>query len=204
VEYIAGDALALVESGQADIAVGIEPDWNAMGRVDFTQPYMLHGERLMVRKNSNIDGFGSRELINRWIAVINTDEGAQARAQAWADSVNVRVQFYVADEAEIASSILVENNADVAYADSLKLLSALIENGDKLVLTERWYSRNYLALAVPRNDHDFRLLVDYTLQAMFEANELLPLLQPLTPPGSETPQFAVYPGQREIAGILIN
>ncbi len=204
VEYIAGDPFLLVESGQADLAIGIEPDWNAVGRVDFTQPYMLHGERLMVRKNSTIDGFGSRELINRWIAVINTDDGAQERAQAWADSVNVRVQFYVADEAEIASSILVENNADVAYADSLKLLPALIENGDKLVLTERWYSRNYLALAVPRNDQDFRLLVDYTLQAMAEAGELLPLLQPLTPPGSEPPQFDTYPGQREIAGILIN
>lgn len=204
VEYLAGDALQLVESGQADLAAGVAPDWGAAGRVDFTQPYMLHGDRLMVLKTSNIDSFGSRELINRWIAVVNTDEGAQERAQAWADSVNVRVQFYIADEDEIASSILVENNADVAYADSLLLLPALIEHADRFVLTDRWYSRNYLAFAVPRNDLEFRLLVEYTLQDMVKAGELAPLLQPLTPPGGEPPSFDVYPGSREIAGFSIS
>ncbi|NOG49954.1 MAG: hypothetical protein HND48_11335 [Chloroflexi bacterium] len=34
------------------MAVGLEPDWNLAAQVDFSEPYLVHGMRLMVKSNS--------------------------------------------------------------------------------------------------------------------------------------------------------
>src|SRR5690606_31380251 len=61
IQYIpvadANQALEYVATGQADLAIGVQPNWDWDERVDFTGPYLLHGLRLMVKKNSNIFGF---------------------------------------------------------------------------------------------------------------------------------------------------
>ncbi|RMG83908.1 MAG: hypothetical protein D6712_12325, partial [Chloroflexi bacterium] len=51
------EAIQAVINGQADLAVGITPDWNYANNVDFSMPYFMHGDRLLVPKNSNISGF---------------------------------------------------------------------------------------------------------------------------------------------------
>jgi polar amino acid transport system substrate-binding protein len=199
VVYVGGDPLQLVESGQADLAVGVVPDWEAAGRVDFTLPYMLHGDRLMYKERDDINSFV--DLRGRIIGVLQSDAGAQERAQAWADSVTARVRFYITDDERAAITLLVETNADVIYGDSLKLLTHLEQNAE-LKVTPRWYSRNYPGFAVPRNDLDFRLLVEYTLQDLIRTGELATLLQPVLPPGSDAPGFDVWPGSRAIGGFL--
>jgi ABC-type amino acid transport substrate-binding protein len=132
---------------------------------------------------------------------MGTDTGAQDRAQAWADSVNVRVRFYSTFEQDAARAMLQENNADVIYGDSLKLIQHLIANPNDLKLTDRWYSKNYVGFAVPRNDIDVRLLVDYTLQEMVADGSLQTLLAIVLPPNSEQPSFAVLPGSSTYFGL---
>jgi ABC-type amino acid transport substrate-binding protein len=203
IEYITGgDVFELLELGQADMAMGVTPNWSVTNRVDFSQPYMLHGDRLMVETGSNIGSFN--ELRGRWVGIMNSEPEAEQRAIGWGESINARVRIYTTTEQDAASAMLIENNADVIYGDSLKLIPHLVANPNTLTLTERWYSRNYVAFAVPRNDLDFRLLVDYTLQTMQTDGTLTNLLALVIPPNSELPQFTVIPGSNEYYGIRLN
>lgn len=202
----AGNPVDLVASGQADLAVGVRPDWNAADRVDFSGPYLLHGDRLMIQSNANIAGF--RDLRGLWVAYPLSDAGAEGRIGEWADSVQVNVRTYGSRDEDIAFAILVENNADAGFGDSLVLIPQVQANSEDLKLTldesgrPRWYSRSYLAFAVPRNDLDFRLLVDYTLQEFAEDGTLETLLRPLTL-ADEFPEFDFWPGPSEWFGLRI-
>lgn len=197
-----GDVFEVLELGRADIAVGVTLDWAYAGRVDYSQPYVFFGDRLMVRARSNVRGFN--ELRGRWIGIMSNDPGAQDRAQAWARSINATVRFYTTTEQAAADAMLRENNADAIYGNSLKLLQHLAANPDELRLTDRWYSRRYFAFALPRNDLDLRLLVDYTLQELAEDGTLNALIAPLMPPGSEMPQFLIVPGRDEYFGLRLS
>ncbi|XWX05217.1 transporter substrate-binding domain-containing protein [Aggregatilineales bacterium SYSU G02658] len=197
-----GDVFELLELGLADMAVGVTLDWNYASRVDFSQPYAFFGDRLMVKARSTISGFN--ELRGRWVGIMSGDTGAQERAQAWASSINATVRFYTTTEQSAADAMLRENNADVIYGTSLKLLQHLAANPDDLRLTDRWYSRRYLGFAVPRNDIDKRLLIDYTLQELVEEGALNTLIAPLMPPGSEMPQFLMLPGRDEYFGLKLS
>jgi ABC-type amino acid transport substrate-binding protein len=197
-----GDVFELLELGLADMAVGVTLDWNYANRVDFSQPYAFFGDRLMIKARSNIRGFN--ELRGRWVGIMSNDPGAQERAEAWASSINATVRFYTTTEQAAADAMLRENNADVVYGTSLKLLQHLAANPNELSLTDRWYSRRYLAFAVPRNDIDKRLLIDYTLQELVEEGTLNTLIAPLMPPGSEMPQFLMLPGRDEYFGLKLS
>lgn len=196
-----GDVFELLEQGHADVAVGVLLDWSVAQRVDFSQPYMLSGDRLMVKRNSTITGFN--ELRNRWVGIMHTDTGATERAQEWARSINANIRIYSTFEQDAGAAMLVQNNADAIYGDSIKLIPHLQANPDLLRLTERWYSRNYTGFAVPRNDIDLRLLVDYTLQAMVADGTLNSLLAFVIPPNSEYPQFEIIPGSDTYYGISL-
>lgn len=197
-----GDVFELLELGLADMAVGVTLDWNYANRVDFSQPYAFFGDRLMIKARSSVRGFN--ELRGRWVGIMSNDPGAQERAQAWASSINATVRFYTTTEQGAADAMLRENNADVVYGTSLKLLQHLAANPNELSLTDRWYSRRYLAFAVPRNDIDKRLLIDYTLQELVEEGALNTLIAPLMPPGGEMPQFLTLPGRDEYFGLQLS
>jgi len=204
VQYIPAspeEALALVQNGQADVALGIEPNWAWTDRVDFTGPYLLRGLRLMVKKNSNVFGF-SELGGSQWIAVTTQDAGVRDEVFANAQRANVLVEVLETSELNFTQSILEDDNADVAFADSIRLLPHVEANPDALQFTQRWYTRDYWSMAVPRNDLDFRLLLDYTLQEMTRDGTLNELLKPLLPPG-ETPKFDVWPGTGSTFGFSI-
>ena len=202
VEYSdAPNPLEALASGAVDLAVGVTPDWDWANRVDFTNPSLLHGERLMVKTDSDIQSFNDLRS-GRWIAIDADEPGVRDRAVAWAESVNVFVEFYQTRASDLAFSMLVDNNADVAYADSLKLIQHLEANPDQLQLTDRWYSRSYVTFATPRNDLDFRLLVEYTLQELARDGALASLIAPLMPP-DETPAFVLWPGPGDYLGLSL-
>lgn len=204
VQYIPStpqEALELVSRGEADIALGADPDWAWVDRVDFSGPYMLRGMRLMVKQNSNIFGFA--ELAgSRWVAITRADENARALALELADSVNAFIEIFETREQDFALVILEDRNADVAFADSVRLLPYLERYPNDFQLTTRWYTRRFISMAVPRNDIDFRLLVDYTLQELARDETLYDLLRPITP-ADERLLFDVWPGTGEYFGFAL-
>ena len=194
-------AADLLRNEQVDLVVGVQPDWRLANMMDFAAPYLLHGDRLMAPANSAVNGF--HDLRGRWIGLMIGDDGAQARAQAWADSINASVRFYRTLAGDAALTILEQDNADVIYANSLSLIPHLEASPNALRLTDRWYSRSYYAFGTPRNDIDFRLLVDYTVQELIVDGTLKRLSAALLL-SDELPVFDVWPGDSSYAGLELS
>lgn len=210
VEFIsnsAANALELVANGQADIAVGISPDWNWADRVDFTGPYLLRGERMLVRTDGQILNFSGLRG-GRVVATPVNEPSAAARAVEEAGRVNALIEVLQAREQDLAFVLLDERDADVAFGDSLRLIPHVQRFPDRLRLTTAqdrettspWYSLSYVAMAVPRNDITFRLLVEYTLQELMRDGTLTQLLQPVMLP-EDIPQFVIWPGSSQYLGL---
>ena len=194
-------AAELVNSGAVDLVLGVKPDWSEVTALDFSAPYLLHGDRLMVRTNSGIAGFNN--LRGRFVGILIGDATARERAEAWADSINATVRFIRTTESGAALTLLDHNNANAIYADSLALLAHLEANPNALRLTDRWYSRSFYTFALPYNDPDFRLLLDYTLQELIVDGTLYRLTAPLIV-SDELPAFDIIPGASQFASIELS
>ncbi len=201
VDYIpnsAANAIDLVASGQADIAIGVPLDWASADKVDFTAAYLLHGERVMVKKSDDYETF--LDLRGRIVGIFSNEGGAEDRVKALATSAQSSVRIFVINsEQDAATVILSQNNANAVFGDSLKLIAQVQANPNDLRLTHRgtnpdaWYSRIYVGMAVPRNDIDFRLLVEYTLQELSRSGQLKTLLGQVLLP-EDVPAADIWPG----------
>lgn len=195
------DAARLVSEGGADLAIGVPPDWAYAGQVDFAAPYLIHGLRLMVKSNSNIYSF---EELRGGLTVATTfnEPDSNAAAVREATRVNALIDSFRTDESSLALQLLEDRNADVAFADSLKLLPHIEAYPNDLRLTDTWYSREYDSLAVPLNDVDFRLLVEYSLQELVRDGTLRQLWNGVVPAGDQ-PALDIYPGSRQFLGYVL-
>lgn len=211
VEYVpnsADNAADLVAAGQADIAIGLPLDWALADRVDLTHPYLLRGERLLVKTDSEYETF--LDLRARIVAVFASEAGAADRVNEIARSVNSGVRIFIVNrEQDLAQVLLVENNADAAFGDSLKLIPHVEANPDTLRITTRgdnpdpFYSRAYLAFGVARNDLDFRLLLEYTLQELARDGVLASLSVPVMLP-QDVPPVETWPGVSDYLGFRLS
>ena len=213
------NAIDLVANGEADIAIGIAPDWNHSEEVSFTSHYLRHGFRLMIRSEdeNNIRGFGdiSGELLVTPVNEANTVDYARSIAEArdW------RLDFAQQREADLGFVLLggdEELEPEAVFADSMKLVPHIEEHPDELMLTDmdtgapRWYAPSQIegedftyrmmVMAVPRNDVDFRLLVEFTLQELARDGTLANLLTAVMPE-DEIPMFEIWPGPQRYLGI---
>jgi ABC-type amino acid transport substrate-binding protein len=201
------NAAEMVANGQADLAVGVTLDWTLSDRVDFSTAYLIHGERLMVRATSDVETFNA--LLGRVAGVFSSEPGSSERVVEIAESAGGAIRtFSILRDQDAALEMLVNNNVDVLFGDSLKLLPLLEQNADLLRITTRgdapspWYSQVSRAFAVPRNDLDFRLLVDYTLEEMARDGSLRELLNGVMLP-NESPFIITTPGAQAFLGISL-
>jgi ABC-type amino acid transport substrate-binding protein len=169
VEFVPGSAANasdLVASGQAELAIGVAPRWIGPFEVAFSAPLIAHGDRLMVTANSDIEGFTDLRG-GRWVGIFASEPGAADRVNALAESVNTAVNiFTIINDGDAVYSLTVEQNVDVVFGDSLRLLSQVASSAESVRLTERWYSNEYFAIAMQRRDPNLRSLVEVTLQQM--------------------------------------
>lgn len=210
VEFVpnsAANAIDLVVGGQADLAVGISLDWTYADRVDLTAPYLLRGERVMAKKDDTYETFS--DLRGRWVGVFASEPGAADRVNELASSANSGVRiFTIGREQDVAAVILDQSSADVAFGDSLKLIPFVQSQPEQFRLTTRgntgdpWYSHVYIGFAVPRNDIDFRLLVEYTLQELARSGQWQSILGPVMLP-EDIPAFDIWPGPSDYLGFRL-
>lgn len=199
--------LDLVASGQADLAVNVTPDWNSASSVDFTGYYLMHGLQLMVEVGRNIGSVA--DLRNKAVGVFNNEQGTAELLRALAQQSRAIIDDpYPIREADAAFSILAAEdiNLDAVFGDSMKLVAHLEQNPDRLALVTnadgqtQWYNRYYVSMAVPRNDIDFRLLVDYTLQEMVLDGTLQSTTSPVLRI-QDVPRYDVWPGSPDYLGF---
>lgn len=202
------NAIELVIAGQADLAAGIALDWAYSDRVDLSAPYLLHGERVLAKKDDVYETFS--DLRGRWVGVFATEPGAADRVNDLASSANSGVRiFTIGREQDAAAAILDQASADVAFGDSLKLIPFVQAQPDQFRLTTRansadpWYSRVYVGFAVPRNDVDFRLLVEYSMQELARSGQWQAMLEAVMLP-EDIPAFDIWPGSSEYLGFKLS
>ncbi|MBN1202434.1 MAG: transporter substrate-binding domain-containing protein [Anaerolineae bacterium] len=167
------NAVNLVANGQAEIAIGITPRWDGADRVDYSLPYAEHGDRLMVPEKETITGFSDMLGTGWWIGYFADDATDAEHIQKYADIFNVGQNisiFALQGDDRAIYTMTVENNITAIFGDSLRLLALQRDAGDSLPavkILDTWYGTVVpVAFAVPRNDADFRALVDHTLQVM--------------------------------------
>ncbi len=201
VQFVDGDSIQLIANGQADMAVGITPDWNAAS-VDFSQPYVQHGRRIMYPEGRSLAQFGDLRTTTRIVATLNNEPDAQDLAEAWADFVGVfNIRFFGTTIDNAAETILENNNALVVFGDTFSLLPIVRSNPTELALGPTWYDRQFLTFAVPQNDLDFRRLVNYTLQEMVRDQSLTTITLPIIPDGERAPNIGIWTGSSNYLGL---
>lgn len=202
----ASNALELVANGEADLAVNVVPDWAWADRVDFTGHYYVHGMQMLVENSRNIGAFS--DLRTRAIGIFNNEPGAAEYLVALARSANVLIDDpYIIREADAAFSILTATdiNLDAVFGDSMKFVAHLEANPNTLSIMSRpdgspWFTRYYMTFAVPRNDLDFRLLVEYTMQEMILDGSLQAHMGPVMR-FVDAPLYDVWPGPETYLGF---
>ncbi len=200
-QFIDGDPLQAVANGQADMAVGITPDWNATN-VDFSQPYVQHGRRLMYPEGRDLAQLGEFRTTSRILATIDVDPNAQELAEAWGSVVGINNFRFLSTTMETASdAILEDNNALAVFADTFLLLPIVRNNPTELAIGPTWYDRRFLTFAIPQNDIDFARLINYTLQEMVRDQSLTTITAQIIPEGESAPQIGIWTGSSEYLGI---
>lgn len=160
------NAIDLVAAGQADLAVGITPNWTGPYAVAYGPPLVSHGKRLMLPAGSDVAGFADLRG-GKWIGIFASEPGSADVVNELAASVNTRVNiFTIINDEDAVYSMLVDGNADAVFGDNLRLQPLLEANADLVRLTDRQYTTEYFGMGIARTDIDWRELVAITLQEM--------------------------------------
>jgi polar amino acid transport system substrate-binding protein len=166
----------MIASGQADIAVGLEPHWGTVDRIDFAAIYALHGYRLMTPFGSSlITDFKDFFATNRQFAYFADDPDALELAKKEFEKVRIPLDTIKPMRLQVdndAIQVLVtDRTANAVFGDSLRLWPIVQANPKFVQLTEKTYptgGTKPISFGVPRNDADFRVLVEITLQDMYK------------------------------------
>ncbi|MFO1325350.1 MAG: amino acid ABC transporter substrate-binding protein [Burkholderiales bacterium] len=154
-------------------------------RVDFSLPIFVDGGSVLVRAGKDAPTRVA-DLAGKRIAVMRgtTTEGALARALALKGATYTPVP--VKDGGEGVAAVLA-GTAD-AYASDRLLLTQLKDanaRGADLAFVQDDFSFEPYALVLPRDDPDFRLLVNRTLAGLYKSGEIDPIfIRWLAPYGS--------------------
>jgi glutamate/aspartate transport system substrate-binding protein len=159
-----------------------------MEKVDFSVPIFVDGGSALVRGGDNAPTRVA-DLAGKRIAVMpaTTTEAALTRALALTGRKATLVHVKSGPE---GVAQLIEGRVD-AYASDRMLLADLRMNtarGGTLVFIADDFSYEPYGLVVPRDDPDFRLLVNRTLVALYKSGEIDPIfikwLAPYGNPGA--------------------
>ncbi|PJF36508.1 MAG: hypothetical protein CUN49_05035 [Candidatus Thermofonsia Clade 1 bacterium] len=196
----------VLASGNADLAIGLSPRWSPIDRVDYAAIYAQRGYRMFVRVQSGVQGFSDLRTGSRVIGTYADEPEAFEIARNLAVSVGINAQTIrhvrFSDEREAVRAVF-ENNVRLFFGDALRVVPLAQANANRVTLTPRLYNPRPLALAVPRNDVPFRLLVEATLQEMARDGTYERLWREHWNIGDPLPQI-VYLGGNELFGIRIS
>lgn len=118
-------------------------------------------------------GAPSRLLQSKSLAVVGGTTAEAWLAEKLGELQVVAETVTVSDYQEGVRRVL-EGESDAFFGDRVLLLGAIESRGagDDLALLDRLFTHEPLALALPRGDEDFRLLVDRTLSGLYRSGEI--------------------------------
>lgn len=168
----AGERIEAVKSGRVDIECGTTTwSFSRQQFVDFSLMTFVDGASMLVAADSGIrrvtDAGGKR------IAVIRDTTTDRALGEALAKG-KVTAEVMRVDSREQGMAMVTEGRADAFASDRFLLMSALATSRSPkpLRLIDEDFSVEPYALALPRNDPDFRLAVNRSLAEMFRSGDI--------------------------------
>jgi len=191
VQFVAlprGDGFAALEQGRVDLLCGAVPTLERRAKVDFSVPILLSGTSVAVSSNAPVrlvqvlrdravDGPNWRGSLNQAPQRVNLGvAGSTTLEKALRDALQER--------RIVANVVTVKDSAEGlqkladgqlhAYFDDRSLLTNAVGRRDKasdVVVLDRLFRRDLVALGVRRQDDDFRLLVDRTLSRLYRSKD---------------------------------
>jgi glutamate/aspartate transport system substrate-binding protein len=178
--------IAMVEQGKADLECGSTTN-NAERRqkVGFTIPHFITGARLLVRSNSTVQRM--EDLEGKKLVSTKGTTPLKAAEQTNREHLMGVTIFDVPDHAK-AVELVETGQADAFVMDDVLLygLAANQANPAALKVVGKFLTTEPLAIMLPKNDPDFKKLVDSEMRRLIVSKEIYSIydkwfLKPIPP-----------------------
>jgi ABC-type amino acid transport substrate-binding protein len=166
------DRIEAVRTGRIDIECGTTTwSFTRQKLVDFSLITFVDGASLLVTSDSGIKQISDVE--GKRIAVIRGTTTERALATVLAKS-KIKAEVIPIDTRERGVALLKDGGADAFASDRFLLFNLLktTESPRPLRLIEEDFSVEPYALALPRNDSEFRLAVNRSLADLFRSGDI--------------------------------
>ncbi|MDL2397586.1 amino acid ABC transporter substrate-binding protein [Rhizobium mayense] len=191
-----------VKSGQVDLLCGaVTVNLERREIVDFSQPIFLTGASALLRRDSPdylqalfLDRPAAPRPVSQHLASTSV---IGVRANTTTDAILRKAQSTEISKTRIADfdthedglKALEERKIDAYFADQVLLMSLAkrARNPSSLEVGDRLFTHEPYAIALRRDDGDFRLVVDRALTDFYLSDGFLPLLQSYF--GSDAPML---------------
>ncbi len=174
IEYVkvtAEDRFEAVRDGRIDILC--EPSSMTMSRralVDFSLPTFIDGASVVTR-GTPVKGL--EDLAGRKVGVLKGTT-TEETLRTTLDQMHIKANIVAVNDHPEGLKLLADGKLDAYFGDR-GILFYLISNGPysgKLALSDQYFTFETYALALPRGDQAFRLLVDTTLADLYRTERI--------------------------------
>lgn len=181
--------IAMVEQGKADLECGSTTN-NAERRekVAFTVPHFITGARLLVKAASPIDRI--EDLMGKKLVSTKGTTPLKAAEQANRERL-MGITLVEAPDHARALEMVEKGEADAFVMDDVLLygLAASRPDPKALKVVGRFLTTEPLAIMLPRNDPEFKKLVDEEMRRLITSREIYPIYdkwfaKPIAPHGT--------------------
>jgi ABC-type amino acid transport substrate-binding protein len=184
-----GEGFGMVQQGRADLLCGGVPTLERRKLVDFSIPILLSGTGAAVRADAParlVLALSGREPATQAYWRATPGQAPERRVfaaiagtpveKALIDrlkALRVSVEVVTVKDTAAGLQMLLDRRADAFFNDQALLLDAAKRSpsGRDLIVLDRLFRREQVALAMRRDDGDFRLVVDRTLSRLFQSPE---------------------------------
>lgn len=142
--------------------------------VDFSLPTFLDGASVLYRQNRPVQRF--EDMANRRIGVLGGTTTEQVLRRSL-DELGIKATIVPARDHRAGIDLLQGDKIDAYFADRAIIAAILREGGRPgFQLSKQYFSYETYALALPRDDGAFRLLVDRTLARLYRTGRINAIL----------------------------
>ena len=185
------DGLDMVADGRIDLLCGATSDTlKRRERVSFSLPIFATGTAVILRKDAPpalvrvLEGKKAysgpiwRGSINRALAEHTYAVHAGTVTEEWVRekiaTLGVIAKVITVEDHAKGVEMVAKKKADAYFADRVILdnYATRSKYADELMVLDRYFTYEPLALAMPRNDDNFRLVVDTTLSKLYNSGEI--------------------------------
>lgn len=178
VEYVpvsSTNRFAALADNKIDILCGATTKTISRGeKVDFTQLTFVTGASLLSLKDNGVGGISA--LQGKKVAVSKGTTTIDALKAKLEESVS-DAKVVPVDSAKAGLQALIKGEVDAFSADQVVLIGLVLthEGDEKFAIASDIFSFEPFALAVRRNDSDFRLLADRVLSQLNRSGQITPI-----------------------------